>query len=97
MDIPGRDLGTPDLKDMRLAFRVRNLTNTVYAAFSDPGYQDQFYLGAPRTYEVRHLVQVVMPPRASAELGGRLHALGGRLISDQFGDAPTYSGVHIGC
>jgi iron complex outermembrane receptor protein len=31
---------------------VRNLTNTVYAAFSDPGYQDQIYLGAPRTYEV---------------------------------------------
>jgi iron complex outermembrane recepter protein len=51
VDIPGRDLGTPDLKDVRLAFRVRNVANTVYAAWSDPGYPDQFYLGAPRTYE----------------------------------------------
>jgi iron complex outermembrane receptor protein len=51
VDIPGRDLGTPELKDVRLAFRVRNITNAVYAAWSDPGYQDQFYLGAPRTFE----------------------------------------------
>ena len=51
VDIPGRDLGNPDLKDVRLAFRVRNVANTVYAAWSDPGYQDQFYLGAPRTFE----------------------------------------------
>jgi len=51
VDIPGRDLGTPELKDVRLAFRVRNVANTVYAAWSDPGYQDQFYLGAPRTFE----------------------------------------------
>jgi iron complex outermembrane recepter protein len=51
VDIPGRDLGTPELKDVRLAFRVRNIANTVYAAWSDPGYQDQFYLGAPRTFE----------------------------------------------
>ena len=51
VDIPGRDLGTPDLKDVRLAFRVRNVANTIYAAWSDPGYQDQFYLGAPRTFE----------------------------------------------
>ena len=42
----------PNIKDTRVAFRVRNLTNRTYAAFSDPGYQDQFYLGAPRTYEV---------------------------------------------
>jgi iron complex outermembrane recepter protein len=52
VDIPGRDIGTPDLKDVRVAFRVRNIANTVYAAWSDPGYQDQFYLGAPRTFEV---------------------------------------------
>jgi iron complex outermembrane receptor protein len=52
VDIPGRDFGRPELKNMRTAFRVRNLTNAVYAAFSDPGYQDQIYLGAPRTYEV---------------------------------------------
>jgi iron complex outermembrane receptor protein len=52
LDVAGRDIGQPDLNNMRLGFRVRNLTNTVYAAFSDPGYQDQFYLGAPRTFEV---------------------------------------------
>jgi iron complex outermembrane receptor protein len=51
VDIPGRDIGTPGLKDVRLAFRVRNVANTVYAAWSDPGYPDQFYLGAPRTFE----------------------------------------------
>jgi iron complex outermembrane receptor protein len=42
----------PKLEKARVAFRVRNVTNTVYAAFSDPGYQDQIYLGAPRTYEI---------------------------------------------
>jgi iron complex outermembrane receptor protein len=52
VDIPGRDIGTPDLKDVRVAFRVRNIANTLYAAWSDPGYQDQVYLGAPRTFEV---------------------------------------------
>jgi iron complex outermembrane recepter protein len=52
VDIPGRDFGRPELKNVRTAFRIRNLTNAVYAAFSDPGYQDQIYLGAPRTYEV---------------------------------------------
>jgi iron complex outermembrane receptor protein len=52
LDIPGREFGRPDSSSMRYAFRVRNVTNAVYAAFSDPGYQDQFYLGAPRTYEV---------------------------------------------
>ena len=52
IDIPGRHLGAPTIDKARLAFRVRNITNTVYAAFSDPGYQDQIFLGAPRTYEV---------------------------------------------
>jgi iron complex outermembrane receptor protein len=52
IDIPGRDLGVPRLENTRVSFRVRNVTDTVYAAFSDPGYQDQIYLGAPRTYEV---------------------------------------------
>jgi iron complex outermembrane receptor protein len=52
IDIPGRDLGMPTIDKARIAFRVRNVTDTVYAAFSDPGYQDQIYLGAPRTYEV---------------------------------------------
>jgi iron complex outermembrane recepter protein len=52
IDIPGRDLGDPDVKNVRIAFRVRNLTNAIYAAFSDPGYPDQVYLGDPRTYEL---------------------------------------------
>ena len=51
VDIPGRDLAVPDIKNLRLSFRVRNLTNAVYASFSDPGYPDQVYLGDPRTYE----------------------------------------------
>jgi iron complex outermembrane receptor protein len=41
----------PGVDRTRLTLRVRNLTNKVYAAFADPGYQDQIYLGAPRTYE----------------------------------------------
>ncbi len=32
----------------RLSFRVRNLTNKLYAAWGDPGYTDQIILGAPR-------------------------------------------------
>jgi iron complex outermembrane recepter protein len=52
VDIPGKDFGNPAIKTVRVTFRVRNLTNAVYAAFSDPGYPDQVYLGDPRTYEV---------------------------------------------
>jgi iron complex outermembrane receptor protein len=52
VDIPGKDFGRPDISSVRLDFRVRNLTNAVYAAFSDPGYPDQIYLGDPRTYEL---------------------------------------------
>jgi iron complex outermembrane recepter protein len=52
VDIPGRDFGRPEINNMRLTFRVRNLTDRIYAAFSDPGYPDQVYLGDPRTYEV---------------------------------------------
>ena len=52
VDIPGKDLGRPEINRIRLSFRVRNLTNAVYAAFSDPGYPDQVYLGDPRTYEI---------------------------------------------
>jgi iron complex outermembrane receptor protein len=52
VDIPGKDFGNPDIKTVRISFRVRNLTNAVYAAFSDPGYPDQVYLGDPRTFEV---------------------------------------------
>jgi len=52
MDIPGRDLTWQGLDKMRVGFRVRNLTNAVYAQFSDPGYPDQIYLGTPRTFEL---------------------------------------------
>ncbi len=52
VDIPGKDLSAPDIKNLRITFRIRNLTNAVYAAFSDPGYPDQVYLGDPRTYEL---------------------------------------------
>jgi len=51
-DIPGRDLPWQGLDKMRVTFRVRNLTNALYAAFSDPGFPDQVYLGAPRTFEL---------------------------------------------
>ncbi|HXW31267.1 MAG TPA: TonB-dependent receptor [Xanthobacteraceae bacterium] len=52
VDIPGKDFGNPEIKTVRITFRIRNLTNAVYAAFSDPGYPDQVYLGDPRTFEV---------------------------------------------
>ena len=52
VDIPGKDLWMPQFKDIRLTFRVRNLTNVVYAQWSDSGLPDQVLLGAPRTYEV---------------------------------------------
>lgn len=52
VDIPGRDLAMPELKTVRVTFRVRNLTNAIYAQWADPGLQDQVLLGAPRTYEI---------------------------------------------
>ncbi len=52
VDIPGRDVAIPELNTVRLTFRVRNLTNVIYAQWADPGLPDQVLLGAPRTYEV---------------------------------------------
>jgi iron complex outermembrane recepter protein len=52
LDIPGRDLAMPELENVRISARVRNLTNAVYAAWSDTTYPDQILLGAPRTYEI---------------------------------------------
>jgi iron complex outermembrane receptor protein len=52
VDIPGRDLPWRTLDSLRVTFRVRNLTNAVYAAWADTTYPDQILLGAPRTYEV---------------------------------------------
>jgi iron complex outermembrane receptor protein len=51
VDVPGREWGQPE-NNLRIGFRVRNVTDRVYAAYSDSGYPDQFYLGAPRTYEL---------------------------------------------
>ena len=52
LDIPGRDVAMPELENVRISMRVRNLTNAIYAAWSDTTYPDQILLGAPRTYEV---------------------------------------------
>jgi iron complex outermembrane recepter protein len=52
VDIPGRDLSWQGLETMRVMFRVRNLTNALYAQFSDGGLPDQVILGAPRTFEL---------------------------------------------
>jgi iron complex outermembrane recepter protein len=52
VDIPGRDLAIPEIESVRMTLRVRNLTNAIYAAWSDTTYPDQIILGAPRTYEV---------------------------------------------
>jgi iron complex outermembrane recepter protein len=52
VDIPGRDVAMPELKTVRVTFRIRNLTNAIYAQWADPGLQDQVLLGAPRTYEI---------------------------------------------
>ena len=50
VDIPKSYFSTVDRT--RISFRVRNLTNKLYAAWGDPGYTDQIILGAPRSYEV---------------------------------------------
>ena len=52
VDIPGRDLWWQGLEKMRVTFRVRNLTNALYAQYADPGLNDSVLLGAPRTYEI---------------------------------------------
>jgi iron complex outermembrane receptor protein len=42
----------PGVDQTRISFRVKNLTNKLYAAWGDPGYTDQIILGAPRSYEM---------------------------------------------
>ena len=44
VDIPGRDVAWPEIKTFRITFRVRNLTNVVYAPCSDTSYPDQVLL-----------------------------------------------------
>ena len=50
VDIPKSVFNSVDRT--RLIFRVKNLTNKLYASWGDPGYTDQIILGAPRSYEV---------------------------------------------
>jgi iron complex outermembrane recepter protein len=52
VDIPGRDLWWQGLEKMRVSFRVRNVTNALYAQYADPGLNDSVLLGAPRTFEL---------------------------------------------
>jgi iron complex outermembrane receptor protein len=52
VDIPPKDLPWQGLSSMRVTFRVRNVTNAVYAAWADSGFPDQVLLGAPRTFEL---------------------------------------------
>jgi iron complex outermembrane receptor protein len=52
VDIPKRDLPWQGLDSMRVRFRVRNITNVVYAAWSDSGLPDTVLLGASRTFEL---------------------------------------------
>jgi iron complex outermembrane receptor protein len=52
VDVNPRDLGWDGVKNTRIGFRVRNLTDKKYAVWGDPGYPDQIILGAPRSFEV---------------------------------------------
>jgi len=52
VDIPGRDLWWQGLEKMRITFRVRNVTNALYAQYADPGLNDSVLLGPPRTFEL---------------------------------------------
>jgi iron complex outermembrane receptor protein len=52
VDVNPRDLGWQGVKDTRIGFRVRNLTDKKYAVWGDPGYPDQILLGTPRSFEV---------------------------------------------
>jgi len=40
---PARILRGPEIEKLRVTFRVRNLTNAVYAAWSDTTYADQIF------------------------------------------------------
>ncbi|QPF90640.1 TonB-dependent receptor [Bradyrhizobium commune] len=51
VDIP-KSKAFPTFDNTRVTFRVRNLTDKKYAAWSDPFYPDQIFLGAARTYEI---------------------------------------------
>jgi iron complex outermembrane receptor protein len=50
VDIPKSAFASAE--QTRITFRVRNLTDRIYAVWADPGYTDQVLLGLPRSYEV---------------------------------------------
>ena len=50
VDIDPRDIPWQGVSKARLTFRVRNLTDKIYAQWAD--YSDQVILGSPRRYEV---------------------------------------------
>ena len=68
VDIPGRDLLRPEIENLRIGFRVRNLTNVVYAQWADSTYPDQVLLGAPRTYEVSASAKFQQAPADASAL-----------------------------
>lgn len=51
VDIP-KSARFPTFDNTRVTFRVRNVTDKIYATWSDPFYPDQIFLGARRTYEI---------------------------------------------
>jgi iron complex outermembrane receptor protein len=52
VDLDKWQLPSRTIEKTRITFRVRNLTDTKYAAWGDPFYPDQILLGAPRSFEV---------------------------------------------
>ena len=64
VDIPGKDLPWQGSTRCGSQFRVRNITNAVYAAWSDPGLPDQVLLGAPRTYRAVGVSEMVTSARS---------------------------------
>ena len=51
-EVSRRDLPWQGVDKMRFGFRLRNVTNALYAQWSDPGLPNQVLLGAPRTFEL---------------------------------------------
>ena len=62
VDIPGRDVAWPEIKTFRITFRVRNLTNVVYAAYGPiPSYPGSGSISARRG-------PMKLPPRPNGEI-----------------------------
>ena len=61
VDIPGRDVAWPEIKTFRITFRVRNLTNVVYAAMV------RYHLSRIRFFSARR-GPMKLPPRPNGEI-----------------------------